>query len=202
MAHYFSTDADSSPSDVKEKQLRLRGEPFTVLTDRGVFSGNKVDPGTKVLLELVPDPPASGTALDIGCGWGPISMALAHGRPDLRVVGVDVNPRAVELTNQNLGSNNLPNARAHLVDDLLAGEPDFRCDVIWSNPPIRVGKKVLHQIMTTWLPRLAPGGVAYLVANKNLGGDSLHKWISTELGLDVERIGSRQGFRVLQVTNA
>ncbi len=199
MPHYFSHDTTPGPSDLKEKQVHLRGERFTVLTDRGVFSGQKVDPGTKVLLELVPPPPPTGTAVDVGCGWGPIAMALADASPQARVIGVDVNPRAVELTNLNLERNSLANARAYLLEDLLGAEPELTCDVIWSNPPIRVGKKVLHQIMRTWLPRLSPSGVAYLVVNKNLGGDSLHKWIEGELGFDVERIGSRQGFRVLAV---
>ncbi len=199
MPHYFSPDADATASRAKEKRITLRTEPFTVMMDRGVFSGEKVDPGTKVLLELVPDPVGAGTAVDVGCGWGPITMALASALPDARVIGVDVNPRAVELTRENLARNGLT-GEAHLVEDLLGVEPDLTCDVIWSNPPIRVGKNVLHEIMRTWLPRLSPGGVAYLVVNKNLGGDSLHKWIERELGFEVERVGSRQGFRVLAVT--
>lgn len=199
MPHYFSPDADATASREKEMRITLRGEPFTVTTDRGVFSGEKVDPGTKVLLELVPEPAEVGTAVDIGCGWGPITMALASALPNSRVLGVDVNPRAVELTRANLTRNTLA-GEAHLVDDLLRAEPELRCDVIWSNPPIRVGKGALHEIMRTWLPRLSPGGIAYLVVNKNLGGDSLHKWIERELGFDVDRLGSRQGFRVLAVT--
>lgn len=199
MSHYFSSDIDPSGSDRKEKQITLRGNPYTVFTDRGVFSGNKVDPGTKVLLELVPDPSQVSTALDIGCGWGPITIALAHALPDARVLGVDVNPLAVSLTNENLAKNNFPHASAHEVDSLLAAEPSLTFDLMWSNPPIRVGKAALHQIMETWLPRLSPTGVAYLVANKNLGGDSLHKWIGSSLGFSCTRIGSRQGFRVLEV---
>ncbi|HLR58320.1 MAG TPA: methyltransferase [Beutenbergiaceae bacterium] len=199
MPHYFSPDADATASRATKKRVTLRTEPFTVTTDRGVFSGEKVDPGTKVLLELVPDPAGAGTAVDVGCGWGPITMALASALPEARVIGVDVNPRAVELTRENLARNGLA-GEAHLVEDLLGAEPDLTCDLIWSNPPIRVGKSVLHDIMRTWLPRLSPGGVAYLVVNKNLGGDSLHKWIERELGFEVERVGSRQGFRVLAVT--
>jgi len=199
VAHYFSSDADASASRATKKRITLRREPFTVTTDRGVFSREKVDPGTKVLLELVPDPAQAATAVDVGCGWGPITMALASALPAARVIGVDVNPRAVELTRENLTRNGLA-GEAHLVEDLLGAEPDLTCDLIWSNPPIRVGKSVLHDIMRTWLPRLSPGGVAYLVVNKNLGGDSLHKWIERELGFEVERVGSRQGFRVLAVT--
>lgn len=199
--HYFSSEPGSAPSATKDLRITLRGQPFTVTTDRGVFSSSKVDPGTKVLLELVPDPPPTATALDVGCGWGPITLALAAAAPTARVIGVDVNPRAVDLARGNLARNHAANAEVHLVADLLEAEPELSVDLIWSNPPIRVGKQALHEVMRTWLPRLSPHGAAYLVANKNLGGDSLHKWIERELGFDVERIGSRQGFRVLEVTH-
>lgn len=201
VSHYFTADPDPGPSQEVTREVTLRGRPFTVTTDRGVFSGQKLDPGTKVLLQLVPDPPSGGVALDIGCGWGPITMALADASPEARVVGVDVNPRAVALTQANLHSNGLTNGEAHLVEEFLAAEPDTTFDVMWSNPPIRVGKETLHRIMRTWLPRLAPGGYAYLVVSKNLGGDSLHRWLQRELGLEVERIGSRQGYRVLAIAS-
>lgn len=199
--HYFDPDADAGPSRAHTVTVRLRGEPFTVRTDRGVFSAGHLDAGTKVLLELAPDPPPTGTLLDVGCGWGPLTLALAAASPAARVIGVDINPRAVRLTRENAAQHRLTNAEAHEVRDLLAREPDLTVDLIWSNPPIRVGKAALHEVMRTWLPRLAPGGAAYLVANKNLGADSLHRWLTSE-GFAVQRIGSRQGFRVLAVTTA
>jgi len=126
-------------------------------------------------------------------------MALAAASPQARIVGVDINPRAIELTNTNLDANKLTNANAYATDTFLAQEPSTTFEVIWSNPPIRVGKSVLHEIMRTWLPRLSATGVAYIVANKNLGGDSLHKWLQNQMGLKVQRIRSKQGYRVLQI---
>lgn len=198
MTHYFSPE-DHPTSQVRSFTLRLGDRAFQATTDSGVFSTAKLDPGTKALLDVVPSPPHEGTFLDLGCGWGPLTMALAAASPTARVVGVDVNPRAVELTNSNLKANKLTNARAHMVEDLLSSEPGFEFELMWSNPPIRVGKKVLHEIMRTWLPRMSPTGTAFLVVSRNLGGDSLHRWLQTEMGYAVQRFASKRGYRILQV---
>jgi 16S rRNA G1207 methylase RsmC len=85
---------------------------------------------------------------------------------------------------------------------------DLRFAAIWSNPPIRVGKAVLHEMLLTWLPRLADGGTAYLVVQKNLGSDSLQRWLDAELAgrfpgqFTVARHASARTFRVLSVTRA
>ncbi|HLS02814.1 MAG TPA: methyltransferase, partial [Beutenbergiaceae bacterium] len=124
MTHYFSPE-DHPTSQARSFTVRLGDRAFQATTDSGVFSTSKLDPGTKALLDVVPSPPGTGTFLDLGCGWGPLSMALAAASPTARVVGVDVNPRAVELTNANLKANKLTNARAHTVEDLLSSEPGF-----------------------------------------------------------------------------
>lgn len=200
MSHYFSSDSPGA-SAPREIDVVLRGRPMRVTTDRGVFSGDRLDPGTAVLLGEVPAPPANGTFLDLGCGWGPIVLSLAAAAPDARVLAVDVNPRALELTARNASAQGL-SVEVFQPAALLAAEPDLTLDLIWSNPPIRVGKEILHEMLRTWLPRLAPDGVAHLVVSKNLGADSLQRWISTELGQPVERTASSKGFRVLEVGSA
>ena len=198
VSHYFSSDSPS-PSQPREIEVVLRGRPVRVHTDRGVFSGDRLDPGTAVLLAHVPDPPPSGTFLDLGCGWGPIALSLAAASPRARVIGVDVNARALELTARNAAAL----GRAVEVAEpgaLLAAEPDLTLDLLWSNPPIRVGKEALHAMLRVWLPRLAPDGVAHLVVSKNLGADSLQRWIAAELGQPVTRTASSKGFRVLSVS--
>jgi len=197
VTHYFSADSPDLV-DPGEIEVILRGRRVRVTTDRGVFSGDRLDPGTAVLLETVPEPP-SGTLLDLGCGWGPIAIALAQAAPGARVIGVDVNPRALTLTARNARVTGCAIEVAD-PDALLAAEPDLALDAIWSNPPIRIGKEPLHAMLRTWLPRLADDGVAYLVASKNLGGDSLQRWIHDDLDMEVERVASRKGFRVLRVT--
>lgn len=198
MSHYFSDDA-GAPSDPRDIEVVLRGRAVRVRTDRGVFSGDRLDPGTAVLLEEVPDPPPEGTFVDLGCGWGPIALSLAIAAPRARVIGVDVNRRALALTAHNAAAAGVAVETA-VPDALLAAEPGLAFDLLWSNPPIRIGKPALHGMLRTWLPRIRPGGRAYLVVSKNLGADSLHRWIEQDLDLRTDRVGSRQGFRVLAVS--
>ena len=198
MSHYFSSERPARSRE-RDVQVRLRGRPVTVGTASGVFSGGRLDPGTAVLLKEVPDPPSSGLGVDLGCGWGPIALAMAQASPDLRVVGIDVNPAARELTEWNARRNGL--TVSALAPEEFDGEgPPI--DVLWSNPPIRVGKAALHEMMRTWLPRLAPTGEAHLVVNRNLGSDSLHRWLERELPVTVDRVASHNGFRVLRVRPA
>ena len=122
-------------------------------------------------------------------------MLFRSRRPSATVWAVDVNARARELTVDNAVALGHTNLRVLAPDDVPA---DTRFDVIWSNPPIKVGKAALHSLLTHWLTRLSPQGVAVLVVHKNLGSDSLQSWLRTQ-GYRVERIASRQGFRVLTV---
>ena len=198
MSHYF----DARPGAAARRRtirVTLRGSEVEVLTDAGVFSGERLDPGTAVLLRTVPDPPVTGTLVDLGCGWGPIALSMAQAAPDARVLAVDVNQRALELTAANAARLGLGNIETWAPETLLAAEPDLVITQMWSNPPIRVGKAVLHELLRTWLPRMADGALAHLVASKNLGADSLQRWIASELGLDVARTASSKGFRVLTV---
>ncbi|WP_235857089.1 class I SAM-dependent methyltransferase [Occultella glacieicola] len=198
MSHYFSV-TPSGPERRREIEVPIRGHRVRLETAAGVFSGDRLDPGTTVLLDAVEDPPATGTLLDLGCGWGPIAIAMALASPEARVLAVDVNERALALTADNATRLGLTNVETHLPEDLLAAEPDLRLDALWSNPPIRIGKAALHEILRTWLPRLTPGARAQLVVQRNLGSDSLQRWIAAELGRDVTRLTSVNGFRVLTV---
>ena len=192
--HYFSAD----PS-VAFKRAPVRatvwGHDLDLTSGSGVFAQGRLDVGTAVLFRET-DPPTEGsTYLDLGCGYGVIGLALARSRPAARVWGVDVNERAVLLANEN--------AAALGVDDRYtattpAGVPDdLELDEIWSNPPIRIGKDALHALLLTWLPRLAPGGRAVMVVGKNLGADSLQRWLG-EQGFPTTRLASAKGFRVLE----
>ncbi|AKU17278.1 class I SAM-dependent methyltransferase [Luteipulveratus mongoliensis] len=194
--HYFS----AQPASADERRtitVPLAGVSRPVQVAGGVFSPDRIDQGTSVLLQHAPAPPTSGTFLDLGCGWGPIALTLALRSPSATVFAVDVNERALDLTRINAESLGAKGIRAVTADHVPA---DLRFDLIWSNPPIRVGKAVLHELMRTWLPRLAPGGSAYLVVQRNLGSDSLHRWIAEQLDdLEVSRMTSVKGFRILQV---
>jgi len=199
VGHYFTNEPHAA-SAPRTLTVTLRGQEVQVSTDAGVFSATRLDPGTTVLLAQAGEVPPSGTLLDLGCGWGPIALTMAMASPGARVLAVDVNTRALELTAQNAERLGLANVVTATPEDLLTAEPELRLDAIWSNPPIRVGKAVLHEMLRTWLPRLAPGATAQLVVAKNLGSDSLQRWITSELGLPTSRRASAKGFRVLQVS--
>ncbi|MDO4821885.1 MAG: methyltransferase [Rothia sp. (in: high G+C Gram-positive bacteria)] len=194
-AHYFSENptGDFLPQPLS---VELGGRRVQVLTAPGIFSPGGVDKGTRILLDEAPAPQGA-RLLDIGCGWGPITLSLAMAAPDAQVYGVEVNSRSAKLTEMNaerLGLTNVTVSAPEALDESLT------FDTIWSNPPIRVGKDVLHGIMHTWLPRLAPGGAAYLVVQKNLGSDSLQKWLAAEFPeLEVGRYATSKGFRILEV---
>ena len=194
--HYFVSDP-SLPEKRRRIGVELRGRHVDVVTAAGVFSPGDLDKGTAALLRTVPDPQGTDL-LDIGCGWGPITIALAQAAPEARVTAVDVNQRSLQLTAENARSLGLTGVETALPQDVPEGRT---FDTIWSNPPIRVGKDALHEILTTWLPRLNPGGTAWLVVQKNLGGDSLQRWLAQTLTADfrVERAAADKGFRIIAV---
>ncbi|MEV5690077.1 class I SAM-dependent methyltransferase [Micromonospora globbae] len=195
--HYFTAEP-ATTARRREVEFTVAGRDYTLASASGVFSADRLDPGTAVLLRKA-ELPAAGTTgdlLDLGCGFGPISCVLASTAPSATVWAVDVNERARELAAANaerIGAGDRIRVRA---PDEVPDEVRFA--QLWSNPPIRIGKDELHELLRRWLPRLAPDGVAWLVVARHLGGDSLHRWLVDE-GWQVERHASQKGYRVLRV---
>lgn len=197
VSHYFDDDP-ATPSDQRTVPLVLPDLAVRLTTDTGVFGREAVDPGTRLLLLDGPSVPAAGDLLDLGCGYGPVTVALATRAPGATVWAVDVNRRALALTAANARAAGCTNVQVVLPDDV----PDqVRFAAIWSNPPIRIGKEALHALLLRWLTRLAPGAQAVLVVHKHLGADSLTRWL-TGTGHATERLGSRMGYRLLAVAAA
>ncbi|MCU1377289.1 MAG: putative methyltransferase [Acidimicrobiales bacterium] len=194
LPHYYDQEP-AVPSAPERVRLALPDVTLDLVTDRGVFSRGDIDPGTKLLLLEAPAPSSAGDALDLGCGYGPIALTLAHRAPAATVWAVDVNRRARDLTATNAEAAGLANVRAVGPDDV---PDDVRFATIWSNPPIRIGKPALHDLLLRWLPRLAPDGRAALVVQKHLGADSLARWL-TEQGFPTTRLQSRAGYRLLEI---
>ena len=191
---YFDAEpsAASRPGRVR---LELRDGDVELDTDRGVFAAGHADAGTRLLLEVAAPPPPSGHLLDLGCGYGAIAVTLARRAPDATVWAVDVNRRALQLAGANATRLGLANVRAATPQDVPASVVFAE---IWSNPPIRIGKAALHELLLDWLTRLAPSGRAWLVVQKHLGSDSLAAWLN-EAGFVAARRVSRRGYRVLEV---
>jgi len=209
--HYFSP-RPQAPHRPGQVRVILPDVYLELATDAGVFSPGRLDPGTRLLLEESPAPPASGDLLDLGCGYGPVACVLAKRSPGTTVWAVDVNERALELCARNARAAGLENVRCVTPGDVSL---PARFAGIWSNPPVRIGKDALHALLGHWLARLGPGsggpaasggsggpaasgGSAYLVVGRNLGADSLHRWLAGQ-GWPVTRLAARSGYRLLRV---
>jgi 16S rRNA (guanine1207-N2)-methyltransferase len=195
--HYFSQEPKSN-YQAKQIELNVAGEVFKVSTASGTFSPLRLDVGTSVLIDHLELAPRDGNILDLGCGWGPIALNLAKHSPKATIWAVDVNNRSLELTAENaktVGLSNIKTATPQSVSE------DMKFSGIWSNPPIRIGKKELHELLLAWLPRLEENASAYLVVQKNLGSDSLQKWLSETLidGYEVSRLTSVKTYRIIKV---
>lgn len=196
---YF-TASPAGRSRPGEVTVATRGRTFRLGTDAGVFSFQRLDPGTRVLLDHVPMPEhgSEDDVLDLGCGYGPIACTLALSCPSATIWAVDVNERALGLVRDNASALGTPGVLARAPDDV---PPDARFRLLYSNPPIRIGKQALHELLLRWLARLTPDGRAYLVVQRNLGADSLAGWLTGQ-GYPTERLASQRGYRVLAVAPA
>jgi 16S rRNA (guanine1207-N2)-methyltransferase len=194
--HYFSAEP-ATELKLRTIQATIAGRAVELQTANGVFSPAGVDAGTRVLLSSVPAPPPGGNLLDLGCGWGPIALTLAAESPHATVWAVDVNERSLDLTRRNASVMGLGNVNAVLPSDVPS---DISFMTMWSNPPIRVGKNELHAMLQLWLPRLEQGADAWMVVQKNLGSDSLQRWLELEFPDDFvfSRAATNKGYRVLR----
>lgn len=195
--HYFSAEP-KGPLKLKSIEIPVAGVMQQVSTASGTFSPQQLDVGTKVLIDQMDQAPKEGNILDLGSGWGPVSLNLAKLRPLATVWAVDVNTRSLELTAKNAKDLGLSNIKTSTPEQV---PKDLTFSGIWSNPPIRIGKKELHEMLLLWLPRLESKASAYLVVQKNLGSDSLQRWLAEELndGYEVSRHTSEKTYRVIAV---
>jgi 16S rRNA G1207 methylase RsmC len=199
--HYFTAEP-ASAGERRQLRVFLAGRELIVETAPGVFCPDRVDIGTAVLLREAPEPAAEGNLLDLGCGWGPIALTLGLRSPAASIWAVDVNQRALGLARDNAKGLGINDFHAVTPEEVPAG---IRFATIWSNPPIRVGKEGLHDMLLTWVPRLEAGGTAYLVVQKNLGADSLQHWLKDRLedlapgDFAIGRQATSKGFRLISV---
>jgi len=193
LAHYF-TDNRNLSTNRKEHSFRFLGHFFDFITDNGVFSKNGVDYGTLVLLEAVVEQNIHGTILDLGCGYGPISIVLKSLYSDIDVTSVDVNPRAVELTQLNCDKNNVKcNV---LVSDGFSQLKESSFDVVITNPPIRAGKKVIYQMFDDAYDHLNNEGKLLVVIQRKQGAESAMRKLAELFG-NCDVVSKDRGYWVL-----
>lgn len=196
--HYFTADPQAAFKRIPVS-ANVWGHWLELTSGSGVFAQGRLDIGTGVLLREQSPPQEARTVLDLGCGYGVIGLAIAVAVPECMVTAVDVNERAVLLANENAATLGISDRFTACRPDEV--DPAATYDEIWSNPPIRIGKEALHDLLLAWLPRLAPEGRARLVVGKNLGADSLAAWL-TEQGFPTAKVASAKGFRVLESRRA
>lgn len=196
--HYFTADP-KVPFQRVPVRADVWGHWLELTTGSGVFARGRLDVGTGVLLREVGPPTEARRVLDLGCGYGVIGLAIAIAVPEAVVTAIDVNERALLLANENAEALGVADRFTAMTPDEV--DPEAQFDAIWSNPPIRIGKEQLHELLLRWLPRLTPSGTATMVVGKNLGADSLARWLD-EMGYPTSRLASAKGFRVLESTRA
>ncbi len=201
MEQYFTDQPAATAGQRTQIPVSLAGKEFCLEGAQGVFSAHHLDKATAVLLDNAPTPPAAGTFLDLGCGWGPLAISLGILSPNAQILAVDVSERARDLTRTNAQRAGVSLQVGTPQEILTAVKDAGGLDLIWSNPPVRIGKKPLQDLLITWLPLLKSGGEAILVMGKNLGADSMQKWLSAQ-GYPTRRLASKKGFRLLSVSPA
>ena len=192
MDQYFTREPSSESRPVI-CEFEDRGRKYVFETDAGVFSRGEVDQGTEILLKALPD--LEGDILDLGCGWGVVGTCLKGRNPDARIVMVDVNLRALELSRKNLSRNG---ASAEVLEsDGFEGIRDRTFDAVVTNPPIRAGKEKVYEMLGDAAHLLKSGGQLFVVIRKQQGAESCMRYLKT-LFDEVDKIDRSAGYWVLQ----
>lgn len=190
--HYYSENPNIA-HDEKQVIYEVMGNEFRCITDAGVFSRDGLDMGTRIMLEAMPE--MRGRVLDLGCGWGPVGLAVGKKYPETDIVMTDINLRAVETAEKNLKANGVKNAKAIQGDGYENVEGKF--DFILLNPPIRTGKNVIYGMFSDARDYLSESGALYIVIRKQQGAESAEKYLNTIFD-DVERISREKGYWVIR----
>ena len=195
MAHYF-TDNRNLEENRKDHSFRFSGHLYTFVTDNGVFSKTGVDRGTEILLEACREEHLYGRVLDLGCGYGTVSVVLGTVFPQVKMTAVDINPRAVELTELNCARNQVA-CNAFVSDGFDAVEGLF--SHVITNPPIRAGKAVIYRMFEDAFSHLVKRGTLIAVIRRKQGAESAQKKL-TEIFGSCEVISRDKGYWVLKST--
>ena len=194
MPEYYYTHTPNSEHEERHFTSVFMGKTLAFETDAGVFSKQHIDPGSEILCKSLPE--LHGRVLDMGCGWGAMTvMALAR-FPALDVTMADVNERALDLAVRNVQKNGMQ-AKAVLSDGFERVEGEF--DAVMTNPPIRAGKAVIYRMFEDAKAHLAEGGRLFLVIRKQQGAPSAQKYLSTLFG-QVELLARDAGYWILCCT--
>jgi len=186
-SHYFTENPE-----VAHHLREIEYEGLALRTDAGVFSGSRVDFGSDLLIRSLPA--LSGRVLDVGCGYGPMGLSVAKANPAAQVVMIDINSRAIELSQYNAKRNRLENVDVFQSDGFEKVEGEFQTVVM--NPPIRTGKKNVYALFDGAFEHLMPGGVMYIVIQKKQGADSAVRYLGEKFA-SVDTIERKAGYHII-----
>ena len=194
MSHYFTNDSNLKSLE-KEIKVNINNKEFKFITDNGVFSKKGLDFGTRTLLETIDIDSMKGKVLDFGCGYGPIGIYLAL-NPELEVHMIDINRRSLELARKNVDLNHV---NVTIYESDIYSNVSDKFDYIVSNPPIRVGKKILYEILFKAKEHLNSKGELWIVVNKDQGAKSLVRDLEKEYTVEVKN--KKGGFYIIRAIN-
>ncbi|WP_112179257.1 MULTISPECIES: class I SAM-dependent methyltransferase [Paraliobacillus] len=198
MSEQYFANQPQSKSDPKTWSFELRSNSFQFTSDVGVFSKNEVDFGSRTLIEAFTVPNVSGDIVDLGCGYGPIGLALAKVFPDRHFIMSDVNERALVLAKKNAEQNNIDNTTFY-VSDRFQSIPKVEYAAVLTNPPIRAGKEVVHQMFEDSFQNLMKGGQLWVVIQKKQGAPSAFRKMQ-QMFKEVETIKKSKGYEIICAT--
>ena len=191
MSHYFTNDYVES----KEQKTKciIKNTELTLITDNGVFSKRGLDFGTRTLLETIEN--IKGQVLDFGCGYGPIAIYIKK-TYNTEVDAIDINERAINLAKKNaeLNKTNINIFQSNIYENV-----NKKYDYIMTNPPIRVGKKILYQILFEAKEHLKENGELWLVIHKDQGAKTLAKDLEKEYTVEIKN--KNKGFYIICARN-
>ena len=194
MGYYFDKNTNVESKEVTTR-AEIGGKLYTFKTDNNVFSKKGLDFGTRSLLESIDIENITGDILDFGCGYGPIGLSLAKEFQDRKVHMVDVNERALELAKENAANNRIGNV--HIFQSSVYENVDGMYAAILSNPPIRAGKDIVHEILEKAIEHLVPGGELWIVIQKKQGAPSALKKLE-EVFSEVEVVEKKKGYYIIK----
>lgn len=196
MAEHYYSKKPQTESKPMSWSYTLRGHKFNFVTDSGVFSKSEVDFGSRVLIDAFKVPAIAGDVLDVGCGYGPIGLSIAQTEADRTVHMVDINERAVQLSQKNAESNGVQNVRIYESDG-LTGVTESEFAAILTNPPIRAGKETIFRFYEDAYTKLRVGGELWVVIQKKQGAPSTFDKLE-EIFSQVEVVDKVKGYWIIK----
>lgn len=193
MSHYFENDKNLV-SDIKPFNISVNGNSFTFNTDNGVFSKGELDYGTSLLIQNVLKKSLTGDILDLGCGYGAIGIIISK-ITNTNVTMTDINKRALHLTKMNAKKNGVS---VNIIESDGYQNIEGMFDYIISNPPIRVGKKKLYELILDGKKHLKENGKLIIVIRKEQGALSLIKDMSNDYKIEV--LDKSKGFMIIELS--